>query len=123
MALGLRDSANLVRKRQCLREVLEGAEPHQMPFAVEFPAPAEFLQQLSLARRPFNEGTLAPSLQFLSASLIGVSPQLFSMARSITEEVWLDYSFDQWVDHLLPQWSSSYCWWSKLSFSDYLFYH
>ena len=45
------------------------------------------------------------------------------MARSLTEEAWLDYWFDPWLDHLLPQWSSSYWWWSTLSFLDYLFYH
>jgi hypothetical protein len=38
MALGLRDSPNLVRKCQQLREVLEGVAPLQMPSPVEFPA-------------------------------------------------------------------------------------
>jgi hypothetical protein len=42
--------------------------------------------------------TMTPSLHFLSASSIGISPQLFSMPRSLTEEAWLD--------HLLHQWSS-----------------
>src|SRR5512140_2300722 len=45
MALSLRDSANLVRKCQRLREVREGVAPLQMPFSVELPALAEFLQQ------------------------------------------------------------------------------
>ena len=49
MALGLRDSPNLVRKRQRLREVLEGEEPLQMPFTVEFPASAELRQQVPRA--------------------------------------------------------------------------
>ena len=40
MAFGLRDSANLVRERQRLREALEGVAPLQMPSPVECPAPA-----------------------------------------------------------------------------------
>ena len=35
MALGLRDSANLVGKRQSLREILEGVASLQMPSRVE----------------------------------------------------------------------------------------
>ena len=46
---GLRDSPDLVRKRQGLREVLEGVAPHQMLFSVEFPALTELFQQLPRA--------------------------------------------------------------------------
>lgn len=43
MTLRLHDSPNLIRKRQSLREILEGVAPLQMPSPVECPALAEFL--------------------------------------------------------------------------------
>jgi len=55
LALDLGDSANLIRKCQRLREILEGVQPLQMSFSVESPTSAELLQQLpraeSLQRR------------------------------------------------------------------------
>jgi len=67
--------------------------PDQMPSPVESPASGELLHQLS--RGSFNGGTLPPSLHFLSASSIGISPQLFSMPRSLTVEAWVDHWLDQ----------------------------
>jgi hypothetical protein len=46
------------------------------------------------------------SLHYLSASSIGISPQLFSMPRSLTEEAWLTTGLISKLDHLLHQWSS-----------------
>ena len=43
MALGFRDSPNLVRKGQGLREVLEGVVALQMPSPVEFSSPGQAL--------------------------------------------------------------------------------